>query len=636
MLLACWQMRLDTMVRRNLTELSLVHREPSVIHMHVGNLLLLTSLVFFCHGLVLFNDGIYWDDWVLHGLYLNNDVDSLLNLFREAGNPIVGYFHLAFWLSPDPKFVYNLVSFLSILLSTHLVYLLALRVRYLSSRESLFIGAMYCCFTAYQVYVTQITLPARFCYFLFLLAAYISLHTTQIGEKNNFLHRVCALAIFAISFTHNSLLVFYFPFLILLFSEHRDEWIGRNLQGKFAFALRFADFILLPFVYWLLKKIIWKPYGGFEGYNQLLLEPIRWRDSLAGFADNVFFMQLYHAIKLDKAYPILVVSLATAIVVAEWFINRKRSQPDGVQSSIKIPVNLKRIGWAILLGTFLVFIFLFYVIIPSSLLSAASSVRGWSVFHVFFVSLMIVNVPILFWQIHAFVETRYLALYALLLLFCAVFPYAIVGRIPFYSGTGTRHALLISLPVAVMLVVFGRAFASIVASRLSALVLPWLAGFLVATFVLSSTMIYIEWQVRWIKDLSIIENLRKLPREQIERVNAIFIDDQFPVLDLGYNYYEYTGMFKAAWHEESRLGSSRFNEITPEDFIRKFPLRMNLLKDFKLGGCRATVQIRQADPGMSHPHLVASYYLKRFFQTEALPAFLGEVSIVEMSDISCP
>ncbi|WP_435627901.1 hypothetical protein [Candidatus Ferrigenium straubiae] len=605
------------------------------MHKHFGNLFLLVMLVFVCHGLMLLNDGIYWDDWMLHGVYLNNGAAGLVDLFREVGNPVAGYLHSVLWQTPNPKLSYNLVAFLSIMLSSQLVYLLASRVRFLSLRESLFVGAMFCCFTAYQTYVLQIALSARFCYFLFLMAAYIALQALRMDRGAGFLLRTLALVIFAISFFYNSLLVLYFSFLVLLFLECRGEWENKNLTGRIAVSLRYADFILLPFVYWALKNILWKPSGNYEGYNHLLLEPVRWLDGLMGFAENSFFMQLYHAVKLGKAYPIAVVLLTGIFIVVTWFVSRIWLREEGSSSS-NMPVSFKRIGGFALLGTFLVFALLRYVVIPSALFGESSAVREWSAFHVFLVSFMIAGMPVLLWRIFALVETRNLAFYSLFMMLCAIFPYVLVGKAPFYSGTGTRYALLVSLPVALMLVVLGRAFASMAFSRTSAVVLRAFAGFLMATFVLVSAMIYIEWQVRWIKDSSIIENLKKLPTEQVDRVNVIFVDDQFPVLDISYNYYEYAGMFKAAWNEEKRLGFSSFNEITPEEFIRRFPLQLNMLKDFQLGGCRAAIRIRQADPGVSHASLVAAYYSKRFVQPEALPVFLGGISVVEMSDMSCP
>ena len=45
-----------------------------------------------CHGLLLLNDGIYWDDWLTLGYIRNDDWQSISDQTSEMGLPLLGYF----------------------------------------------------------------------------------------------------------------------------------------------------------------------------------------------------------------------------------------------------------------------------------------------------------------------------------------------------------------------------------------------------------------------------------------------------------------------------------------------------------------------------------------------------------------
>ena len=56
----------------------------------VFDLSFLTLVYTLAHGLMLFNRGVYWDDWVLY----NMDKGLIIDTFKQAGAFWVGYLHV--------------------------------------------------------------------------------------------------------------------------------------------------------------------------------------------------------------------------------------------------------------------------------------------------------------------------------------------------------------------------------------------------------------------------------------------------------------------------------------------------------------------------------------------------------------
>lgn len=537
---------------------------------------LLVLLVFASHGMLLLNDGVYWDGWMLYGYYLNHDVESLLGIFSDAGNPGTGYFHLAFWAAPNLLFAYRLVTIFGILLSTLLVYFMVQRVSVLSARERWFIAAMFCCYSAFQANVEIITTPARLAYTLFLLGAYIALRSFETAGRNALVQRVLALVIIGFSFRYNSLLVFYFPFLILFLIGRKHEWSGKDFRGKLTAVTRYGDFILLPFVYWGLSRLLWKRQNEYAEYNHLIIDPKQWAVDFWQSVNNAIFAQFHNVKILASNRPLLAISLIVLAIVAERYFSARQSKKAGQVST----------------GT------------------TDDSRRAADMFKI--------------------------AFFAFFLLVCALFPYLVVGKFPSVEGWDTRHALLISLPVAVGLVAIGRSLHYIYplgrVPHLSGL----LAGLLVVAFILVTCKIYLEWQVRWIKDSSFIVNLRELPKEQTDRVNIIVMTvDDFTAGYEFYRFYEYAAMFKMAWGNESKIGFHSSATHDAEWVIKNLPLRRTLLKDFRADGCQANVTIHPRHPETSRIKLVVKYYWHRWFSPAEMPAFLADTTIVGMTDLTC-
>ncbi|MCK9380266.1 MAG: hypothetical protein M0P95_04270 [Sulfuritalea sp.] len=536
---------------------------------------MLALLVFATHGVSLFNDGVYWDGWLLYGHYVNRDVETLLSIFRNAGSPWAGYFHWAFWLAPNPVFAYRLVAFLAAMLSTLMVFFIAQRISILSSRERWFIAAVFCCYPAFQAQVAIILAPMRLLYMLFFIGLYLALRSLETSGRPALIRRALALVIIGASFSLNSLLVFYFPILFLIISEKHPEWSADTLPKKLLKSLRYGDLILLPFAYWAISNLIWKATDEYSGYNQLAFSPKLWFTNFWKSIDNTILSQFDGVMTLAGNRPML----AAFVILMAVLFERANSARRGTRE------------------------FKDFVEISKSENSANMLKIG---------------------------------LFAVVLLFCALFPYLVVGKFPTAEGWDSRHAALVSLPVAVLLVAIGRGVHLILPFNLTPNLLRVFSGILVLSFVLLTCKVYLAWQVRWIKDQSFIVNLQKLPKALVDRINLFIVNDAYYINKEFYRHYEYSVMFKMAWGSENKIGFHPTASHDEDWVLKNVPLRNYLLTDFRSGGCQAMVTIRPKRPETSYLKLVGNYMAYRWFYPSELPNFLSDHTTLELSDVKCP
>jgi hypothetical protein len=92
------------------------------------------------------------------------------------------------------------------------------------------------------------------CYFTFFLAWYF------IGRS-----RILALCLFLFSFNTASLLVF--------FALPMSDWYFRDndtyhFKSGMIWVLKRIDYFVLPFAYWIVKRVYFRPYGLLAGYNE--------------------------------------------------------------------------------------------------------------------------------------------------------------------------------------------------------------------------------------------------------------------------------------------------------------------------------------------------------------------------------
>lgn len=279
----------------------------------------LSALIF--HGLILLNDGVYWDGWLIYDFLGENNWINLSKMFTENGVFVWTYLHWLMGYLPDVIFGYHLTAFVCIALSGLLIYQIGHLSGFLSRDESLLIALISLVYPAYRVAFELIMLPYAVGYVLFWLAVYLALlaeHKVRLGHWGL---RLGALVCFVISFNINSLLVFYFGFLLLL------ALVVRNLKSLplkeilTRFLPCHLDYILLPFLYWVLKEALTPRHGYYSTYNQFV-SPGEALISLAFFLDIGIYKQFNEALKELLTQPALAL---LGLLVIWWGVTKFKS-----------------------------------------------------------------------------------------------------------------------------------------------------------------------------------------------------------------------------------------------------------------------------------------------------------------------
>jgi hypothetical protein len=214
-------------------------------------------------GLFLILNAIFWDDWSLYKVA----PATILSGFKMAGLSFGGFGQLHVALLSIGPWIYRVLTFVLMFSSGLLVYNIASREDWISDKDRFLIALLFLILPFNWARVALIDFPYTLCYFAFFLAWWC------IGKS-----RVIALALFFFSFNTNSLLVF---FALPMMAWYLRENQARDLRSMTQWAVRRTDFMLLPFVYWFIKKAFYKPYGFYAGYNEqfsirnLILSPIK-------------------------------------------------------------------------------------------------------------------------------------------------------------------------------------------------------------------------------------------------------------------------------------------------------------------------------------------------------------------------
>lgn len=220
--------------------------------------------------------------------------------------------------------------------------------------------------------------------------------------------------------------------------------------------------------------------------------------------------------------------------------------------------------------------------------------------------------------------------FGLLWLPLAMVPYALVDKAPQPQAWTSRHALLLGVPMALILVGAARLLWVRPGSILPRLGLTVL---LLATvgFGIWHISNYLDWQARWVKDRSVMLQLReKLPPPAI---SIFWIDDQFDMPGGEfYRYYEWSSLFKTVWGDESRIGFDLGHYRPKQVLKRKYPPRYNL-RGYDRTGCQARLTISRASP-ISSGELTWQYLFYKFFKGDAaLSAFLRSVTRIQIQSV---
>jgi len=338
---------------------------PTPVLFRVRDLVLLGAVALLAHGLLLLNDGIYWDDWLLFPQLQRHDWPAIDALVREAGvTPINSAFLHLFAYAPGGAFSFKLAVFLLIVAGACLVYLIALEAG-LGRLAAWCMAALQMVFPGFQDWVLLATAASVFDLVLFLLATFLLLRAERAAPRSRPALRVAAAAGFILSFGFNSLLTLYFgSLLLLLLVLLRSASLRDLLRSQWLYA---TGLIVLPIAYWEVSQRFFVPSGLYGGFNSFLTQPSAILTSFARFVKNGILVQTRQSLTvfLNPWTWLLLAALIAILFIAQRRI-RQPANPEPKLALAGAALGLVSLGLAML---------------PYAVVGKYPAVHGWDTRH---------------------------------------------------------------------------------------------------------------------------------------------------------------------------------------------------------------------------------------------------------------
>lgn len=195
--------------------------------------------------------------------------------------------------------------------------------------------------------------------------------------------------------------------------------------------------------------------------------------------------------------------------------------------------------------------------------------------NIYFLILTSIAVVMLFRPVYAHDEYRpsnskslILLLLGMLIFFIGLFPYLAVGLTPELNTWSSRHLLLTPLGLTIIIVIL-----SLLSVRQKALI--WCFGLTISACIILNINFYLDAQLEWFKWSSFTQNIKH--DSTIKNNTTFLVDDntvEFNAFKEKTRFYEYTGMMRSAFGDESRYAQNIDADINFNK-SEKFKLLLN-------------------------------------------------------------
>ena len=221
---------------------------------------------------MLLNNGIYWDDWTIYDMNLK----GLINQFNGNGLIYMAYIHhFLNNLTTNPVLLYHAITLILEVLGIFVFYNI-LGFFHISENIRTWLTLIFALCPLYTAKIYMITLPYTIGFFLLLYASY-SFLLYSYNDKIEL--RLLSLTLFFISylFLISSIIISLTFFYLFIISKLRRIEISKNyLKIIFKNTIHYLDFIALPFIFWIIRLIFFKPTGTYAklNYNEINFDKI--------------------------------------------------------------------------------------------------------------------------------------------------------------------------------------------------------------------------------------------------------------------------------------------------------------------------------------------------------------------------
>lgn len=296
-------------------------------------ILILSSLYFFGHFLILLDRSFYSDGVFLITILKDNAYSSLAypQLWAHLGQfkAYALYDIIKFIMSLGGDFILltKIAGFLNWLVAGIALYIILKKIVQLTERNSFFIAASFLLIGSFPFKAQLMYLQYSIANMVFFLAVLLYFWARSRGKTIiGYAGQVSVAILFFLSFTTNSLLVFYGGFLLFDFYKYHKSKIDAFPRAFVSWFKWHFLLIVLPIAYWFFQLSLGKSYGPMgEHYNKFVF-------SQSGFLP-VFFDNIWNYIAYGFFWPLvgpftildrrIFVALLAAVFVIVYMLTRK-------------------------------------------------------------------------------------------------------------------------------------------------------------------------------------------------------------------------------------------------------------------------------------------------------------------------
>ena len=279
----------------------------------------LALFIVYCliHGYMLILTGTFHDDWLSYF----RDVATKNMEGLESGRPYYSLVIEAVWNLPG--YGYRTLSFITYGIAYICIYFIIYQI-FGSEREALAITILTMAMPVNDARVLLANYPYALGMMLFYIATLILVKNVK--RLSCVWVRIIIEVLYFLSFTLNSNLVMYGCVLLYL--------LFNTQPFKFKRLMQILDFILLPFVFFFMNKLLWPTYGAYANYNIVTWKRLIW--SIVNIPVVCFNIILSVGTELLKV-NIIVHWCAIALVIIVFLWNKKRDSNEIKANTDKRP-----------------------------------------------------------------------------------------------------------------------------------------------------------------------------------------------------------------------------------------------------------------------------------------------------------
>ena len=308
------------------------------------------------HLMLCLISGQWWDDWC----YWINGPEQLVSLYSASGIPMQAYYIMSvMWL---PNWGYRIVVFVLFLLVALIFYEILRKTDVFSEDDAFFIAAVAMTVPVNDARTVLNCYAYTFEIFLFMCGFLLATKFRLFSGAKKYLIRAISLILLAGSYTMESLLVFTgIIWIYFLYDVAKNNKNEKAVRKVLLFIRSYWDYFALPFAFFVLKRVLFKPYGAYAEYNQLTKDSLITGTLLSpksAFLTGVDIGRSY----ISQAGIISLVVVAVSI--AGYLVIRKLQTKDMETAKEAPKKNLKKWLLILVLGLVTYFAGIFaYVVI---------------------------------------------------------------------------------------------------------------------------------------------------------------------------------------------------------------------------------------------------------------------------------